>query len=147
MIKGHAISFYIKYYKNPYLAPLGKYIKLEYINYIYHIEDFDLKDLASYVQNNEVFKLNIKPEYSVSGLSFEFGSQRILFNRLIINGGLQLGFLFKGLKGLNFYNNHFNDSAEQVKVTVDDYFDHVTCTRLFSMFLINFKLGIGLLAL
>ncbi|MFC1734391.1 hypothetical protein ACFL6I_29145, partial [candidate division KSB1 bacterium] len=66
------------------------------------------------------------------------GSQRIVFNRIILNSSIQLGFSFNGWRGqlqepINFESNQ------------DNYFEHITESRIFSHYMININLGIGLL--
>jgi hypothetical protein len=91
-LTGATFGLYVKYFKRGWIAPLGDYYKLEFLLSSYKIKSFE-KQTVVYEQT----KRRLEPYTSV-GFVVTHGVSRIIFNRLIINFGISMGYR------LNFFN-------------------------------------------
>jgi hypothetical protein len=139
-----AIGF--KFFRSGYIAPLGRYNKLEFILFMSNVT-YDAKSF--YKTSSRL------PEYKVEGslgtgnydfkecaLALTFGRQRILFDRLIIDTGIRFAV------SPNAMVNYFVDdiAGEDYNTSMEHQVRKSTNARIFTAQLFNFHIGLGFLA-
>ena len=141
-LRGPAFSIYVKnfnYGKHGSIAPVGYYTKWEvmYGKVTGKTGDFSTQSLPlGYVPVNNFANLGFEKSQSFFGILFSFGRQSLFFDRLFLNTGASVGFVPGGL----YFNigNSYNG-------TEVNYIEAVHY-RMMGYFLLNFNIGIGVLA-
>jgi hypothetical protein len=139
-----------KFFNAGSLAPVGKYRKLELVlmftelsyppnsfftyNYNYGFGGNDGVSRSSLGTGNYNFKS--------FALTYSLGRQRVLFNRLVLDYGLQFGFVPAGVFATLNSEGDFSDAS-----TPENVFRQETNKRLFRHQLFNFHIGLGFLAI
>ncbi len=137
----HGIGFYTKMFYGGHqnLAPRGSYMTLQADAYYTMVKD-------SYVNNSTVG--NYWGNFSIG---IGFGKQMIVFDRLVLDYGIESNLCVPGILGSTIYKMRFD---------VDDEYDYddtsapdkisdlqkIVNGRVFDMYMVMFKLGIGFLA-
>lgn len=143
-LRGPAFSVYVKnfnYGKRGSIAPVGYYTKWEIMYGRVSGKTGDLNNPLQepegyhYVENFE--DLGYAKSQSVFGVLFSFGRQSLFFDRLFINTGGTVGFVPGGL---------YFDVGHSYTGVESNYIESVHY-RMMGYFLLNFNVGIGLLAL
>jgi hypothetical protein len=143
-ISGTNIGIYFKSFFKSYIAPHGKYMKagLMYhgIKAKYDEDDFALKEF-DYNQNREVVLYTPtlgtgKNSYSAISMSWGAGKQRIYFDKLVMDMGAELGWVFGAN---NILDGQYTTSNTAV-------IEKGSKKRVGGMHLLNFTLGLGYLA-
>lgn len=143
-LQGPAFSVYVKnfnYGRRGSIAPVGYYTKWEIMYGRVSGKTGDLfappqpANEYHYVKNFE--DLRFEKSQSVFGILFSFGRQSLFFDRLFINTGGTVGFVPGGLQ-FNIGNSYYGTEVNYIEAV------HY---RMVGYFLLNFNLGIGMLAL
>lgn len=131
----------LKIFKRGYVAPVGRYLKIELLLLLYDIKynnvQFKLSDPYS---SAEVYVSRGNGNYNFSNysISFALGKQKILYNKIILDYGIRMA-----LKpGIFFTTWNDNDTRNSTKET----FDFDAQYRILRQQFFNFKVGIGFLA-
>lgn len=140
-LRGPAFSFYVKnfnYGKRGSIAPVGYYTKWEimYGRVTGKTGDLSAEDPPSgYDMVSDFSSLGFEKSQGVFGILFSFGRQSLFFDRLFVNTGGSVGFVPGGLSsdGDSYYG------------TEEHYIANVHY-RMMGYFLLNFNIGIGVLA-
>lgn len=134
-------GLYLKIFKRN-LAPLGSYVKIKAMLLSYSPSATDTnfsfmnKDELKYIEPG-------KKSYQSVFLSLTFGRQRIIKKFLVIDLGIELGAaLCSGLTKIGKDFSYNNSNA----ATAPDYLKYTCGSRIFEGMLINFNIGVGLLA-
>jgi hypothetical protein len=134
-----------KFFPTGSLAPLGKYKKLELLL---------LFSDVSYSNNSFIINENYQGTYSrgtigageytfkTFALAYTLGRQRVLFDRIVLDYGIQFALLPAG-----FFATLNGDEDFYSNSTIESNFRSVTNARLFRYNIFNFHLGLGLLTL
>jgi hypothetical protein len=129
----YGVGIYAKFFFKGNIAPLGTYLKPEITMMLYKV--YPGVPVVSGVPAgyaDPVF-LNNSP-YKTFAISLELGQNRILFNRMFIEYGIRLGMM---PSMLNYLQGN--------EITNDEYLKAIPQERLAYHYLINVKLGIGVL--
>lgn len=153
---------YINLFSQNAISYIGKYHQFRATVYQYRIDvnpsdlEIGLDDISSsYLSQNEIKSIypnRVTNNYHYSAFSLSYGAyyQRILFSMIPVNFGLQLGWLYGGFLSSDKWNDG-NISDELIgipfQLEIDDYVKVGSRSRLSSQGILNFKLGIGFLAL
>jgi hypothetical protein len=142
-LRGPAFSVYVKnfnYGKRGSIAPVGYYTKWEIM---YGRVSGKTGDLTASNQAPEGYNyvkkfedLGFEKSQSLFGILFSFGRQSLLFDRLFINTGGSVGFVPGGMY-FSVGNSYYGTEANYIEAV------HY---RMMGYFLLNFNLGIGVLA-
>lgn len=135
-----------------HLAPWGKYHRLGAKLYLFQIDPqndaftVDLQEEISYDEFGPLDEFDysdqvpIKDTYGTWGLSYEFGRQRVLFNKITLRYGMK----FTGVVGI--VNKVASLDFGGSRYVTESYLGNQAKQRLFFHQLINFSIGIGFLA-
>ena len=144
-----------KFFQSGSLSPIGKYKKLELLllfsKLTYNNHSF-LKQSSDPNNNGQSTPILGPGEnnYQTFAITYTAGRSRVLFNRLVIDFGLRLGFLPAGIVSAYLQNKQANADRYSSSTTSSFDFDKVmrqeTNQRLFRQQLINFHIGLGFLA-
>jgi len=141
-LRGPTFSIYVKnfnYGKRGSIAPVGYYTKWEIM---YGKITGKSGDIVSPSQRPDGYQyvnfedLGFKKSQGFFGILFSFGRQSLFFDRLFINTGGSVGFVPGGLQ-FNIGDSYYG--------TEDNYVEAVHY-RMLGYFLLNFNIGIGVLA-
>jgi hypothetical protein len=149
ILKSTNVSVGFKFFKRNYIAPFGKYRKLDLVIYL----DKVLFDETAFTldQKNKFLINENNYSFKTFGIGYTVGKQRIYFNRLIVDTGIRFGIIPAGifrvleigdisdileLTSSSSYNP--NDLERQMKQQAN--------LRLLGSQLVNFHIGIGFLA-
>ncbi len=132
-----------------YLAPMGKYLKLDLLYFMEKIS-FDPDGFSP----SHVYGLKYTPpedHYSFHniGIGLSMGKQRILFDRLIVDTGFKIGVLpaaFFTLIDAADITEFFSSNLEYQHQQLDYQIKQKAIRRMQGSQLINFHIGIGFLA-
>jgi hypothetical protein len=131
------IGIHLKKYFVNNIAPLGNYFEFEIVDFFQSVS-YNKEKLQA---QNPLIVLdipNLSP-YNSAAISISYGKKSIFFNRLVFDYGMQTGIVFNGFTSeLSFSNTHFD---------MNTYFDESVKSRLFSHYIFNIHLGLGLLVL
>lgn len=109
------------------LAPFGRYFLLEYLKNHVSVSDDGRYYASGKTQLNTI---------STNTIVFGMGSQKILFNRLVIDTNLKYGINFYGLSRMR---------SSESRIDYDPVY--AACTsKMFSDYLFTLSIGIGILA-
>jgi len=142
-----------KFFQRGSLSPIGKYKKLELLLLFSKLT----YDKNSFLQQSDATGFSGpkalgtgENNYQTFAITFTAGRSRVLFNRLVIDFGLRLGFLPAGIISAYNQNKEKNASSYTTSTSTSFDFDKVmrqeTNQRLFRQQLINFHIGLGFLA-
>ncbi len=142
-LKSSNIAVGLKFFNRGYLAPLGKYTKVELLIFFNNLT-YDKKGFTSsdYGYNTNVTVGTGEYSYKNFALTCTFGRQRILFDRLVLDMGTRIGFV----PGPMFNVLYGGILSMNSTVTDEDRFKTDVANRIFRHELINFHIGIGFLA-
>ncbi len=138
------IGIGLKTFKRGFIAPTGKYHKLEVIMMFekvqYDFQHFLIQDNSNYPYTDIQFNLGTG-EYSYKNISIVYttGRQQIFYDKIVLDYGVRLGFtpafsILTIMAGDEFVGN------------IEDYYRRASRIRIFREQLINFHIGIGFLA-
>jgi hypothetical protein len=142
ILNAQKIGLGIKLYRRGYIAPVGKYVKIEaqFITSKIDYEKFILYQTNYYERSTSLGVQSIR--YNTFSLNYTIGRTRILFNTLVLDYGLRLGvtpYILTTLGDLFEYSNqNFNIDY--------NYFEYYGKQRIFVQQIINIHLNIGFLA-
>lgn len=136
-----------KFFRKGTLAPVGKYGKLDLILYFsdltYEKSNFVKNDVYNGTRELDQSVGSGEYNYKTFGLAYTLGSQRILFNCLVLDYGVRVAVLPAG--ALTF----LAEREELISDTSSDYFSgcrRQTNYRLFGHQFLNVHIGLGFLA-
>lgn len=135
-----AIGFAPRFYYLRHIAPLDGYIRPELVLSIYNIVEAPESRMIKYCGHGYNAQASITPDipnrspYMLLGYGIEFGKSRVLFSRLLVDYGVRAG--------VTFGTGKIGDSY----ISENTLYKYLPAQRLFNSYLLNFKLGIGLLA-
>lgn len=140
------ISMGFKFFRHGYIAPVGRYTKLEGILFM---DNVSYDPLAFYRTSSGFPKDRFSRfigtgyySYKTFAVALTLGRQRVLFNRIIIDSGIRFGvspnFVFNYIVNDVFGDTYRKSMEDQIKLN--------TNTRIFTGQLVNLHLGIGFLA-
>lgn len=140
-----------KFFVSGAQAPVGKYKKLELVvmlcDLTYADKSFTGLDYNSgYGGYSNAVKKSLGTgsySYKSFALTYTVGKQRVLFNCLVLDYGVQFGFVPAGAFATLNSESDYSNSA----LTVSDVFRQEMNKRLLRYQLFNFHLGLGFLAL
>lgn len=145
-LKTTNISFGFKFFRSGYIAPLGKYNKLEFVVFMNNVT-YDRS--AFYTSNSRTPEHKITTsmgngnyDFNSFAVALTFGKQRILFDRIIVDTGIR--FALSPNAVVNYMVNDF--FGEEYNQTIEDQIKTNTNTRIFTSQVFNFHIGLGFLA-
>lgn len=150
-ISSFNIGFGFKFFQSGTLAPIGKYKKLELLmlfnNLVYKKNGFLYYDSYS---NQYAYKSIGSGDYNFNtiAISYTMGRSRVVFDRLVLDYGLRLGFVPAGvLAVVNADGDFFTETSSNSYNTFNerDFRNH-TNIRLFRYQIVNLHLGLSFLA-
>jgi hypothetical protein len=127
----YGAGFYMKSFFGGNLAPLGTYFKQQ-ITLLFYTVDPKVP-INTYDPFLPVPDFTNRSPYATFAYSIELGQNRIFLNRLFIDYGIRFGFL----PTVIYYKN--------VHATETNYLKVNAINRLFNHYLVNIKLGTGIL--
>lgn len=144
-LKSTIVSIGFKFFRSGYIAPAGKYTKLDFLffknNVVYEKDAFYKTKYRSPEYKLNFLLGNGNFSSSTCAIALTFGKQRVIFNRIIIDSGIRFAVspnvIFNVLGG-EFLDNDIETMEYQMKLS--------TNSRIFTGQLVNFHLGIGFLA-
>lgn len=129
------IGIHLKKYFVNNIAPLGNYFEFEVVGFFQNVS-YD-KDKLRTQNPNLVYNIpNLSP-YSSSAIGISYGKKSIFFNRLVLDYGMQTGLVFNGFTSAISFSNYHHD--------MNTYLEESAKARLFSHYIFNIHLGIGVL--
>jgi hypothetical protein len=138
----------LKFFNSGALAPVGKYRKFELVllfpKLTYESNAFVAETYSYNYDTTYTLKKNIGTgEYSFKSfaLTYTFGRQRVLFDRIVLDYGFQLGVHPIGM--LSYINSDLEFTTSS---NVGSYSRALTNQRLLRYESFNFHIGLGLLA-
>jgi hypothetical protein len=140
--KNFGIGF--KFFPQGTLSPIGKYRKLELLllfsDFTYPRNSFDYYNSTDYTMKKGSVGTG---DYSFKtfAITYTMGHQRVLFNRIVFDYGIQFGFLPAGAFG------YLTDGEFTTGGSYESVFRQETNQRLFRHQMFSFHLGLGLLAI
>jgi hypothetical protein len=137
-LNSNNIGVGFKFFRKGYVAPVGKYIKIEFLLLFYKLkynkDSFELK------QNNDFIKVpegTGEYDFSNYSVSCTFGKQRILGNKIVLDYGIRIG-----LKpGFAFFYMQDGNEGNPTKGT----WNYDAQYRVLRQQFFNFHLGLGFL--
>ena len=145
----HNIGVGLKFFKGGTFAPVGKYNKLEFLLFFTHLT-YNNKAFVASENTNQTFGYNPPKQavgtgdysYKTFALIYNFGRQRILFNRIVLDYGTRIGIVPGGFIPI------LDDTTVSLvnDMSPENLFKYDTYARLFRYQLINVHIGIGFLA-
>ncbi|MCW3072403.1 MAG: hypothetical protein JWO44_2293 [Bacteroidetes bacterium] len=147
-ISAKNIGIGLKFFSSGCLAPVGRYKKFELLllfsNLSYADNSFQYsRDYGYSVDQPKMASVGTGAySYKTFALNFSMGRQRVLFDRLVLDYGMQVGFLPAGFFGTLNSELEFS-SANSAEIV----FRQETNQRLFRYQLFNLHIGLGFLAL
>lgn len=139
-----AVGF--KFFRSGYIAPVGKYNKLEFVLFMSDLT-YESKSFYSSPSRRPEDKISTSMgsghyEFKSFAVAFTFGRQRILFDRLILDTGIRFAVspnMFVNYMVTDFFGDEYDKTIEeQIKFN--------TNTRIFTSQVFNFHIGLGFLA-
>jgi hypothetical protein len=129
------IGIHLKKYFVNNIAPLGNYFEFEILNFFQDVT-WDKAKLQSHNPDLVYYIPNRSP-YSSIALSVSYGKKSIFFNRLVLDYGMQSGLVFNGFTSALSFSDQNDD--------LNTYLENAAKARLFSHFIFNIHLGVGVL--
>ncbi|MEA3495540.1 MAG: hypothetical protein U9R42_05830 [Bacteroidota bacterium] len=154
-INAKSMGLYYKSYFN-HIAPLGAYFKIQ-VDWIFYKVNYDSNDILDKIiydngHNNRTYSPEYLPNYQLDkrytawSFNMKFGNQRILFDRIVLDYGIDFGTVLKGISGNSGWDSWIELGELSEEITTDNYFDLVSKARLFDLYFIGLDFGIGFLA-
>jgi len=138
----HAGIYYKVSHAN--VAPIGVYSQFE-IDQIYYSVKVDTTNTSNSSDAVAAPNLRIKEPYQSVMVSYAIGTQRVMFDILVLRFALKASFVFGGLKATKMrVLETFNPFYQGFKQ--DNYIKRTSKNTLLNHNLINVTLGIGILA-
>lgn len=144
-LKSKCVAVGLKFFQRGYLAPVGKYRKFELVIMFSNLSYGD--DSFIYVDGGSLAYASLGTgEYAFKefALMYTLGRQRILFNRVVLDYGMQFGFMPAVLPSVLLSDGnsvYYNSISFETALRQDVNF------RLFRHQLCNFHLGLSFLAI
>lgn len=143
-LKSTNVSLGFKFFKQGFIAPVGKYRKLEFVLLSDKINYNRNSFYDQYYSSDTALTAFGTGEYEFKSfaIAFTFGRQRVLFNSIILDTGFRFGV------STNTVFKFFLDNLLDGRSTYDieSQFKQDVNKRLFAAQLFNFHIGIGFLA-
>jgi hypothetical protein len=144
-LRSFNIGLGFKFFKKGYVAPIGRYRKLEFLVMLENVK-YDNKHFYKLVDDNDYYTIKEVPyiagsgsyNYKNIGIAYTLGRQRIISNIIILDYGIRFGFI----PGSGTYAVF----SERARRDMEDYYRARSWGRLNRQQLINFHIGIGFLA-
>lgn len=137
----------VKFFQSGSLAPIGKYRKLELLLLFNHLT-YKRDGFTYYDYNNQQYR-NLQVgkgdyRYKTFAITYTIGRSRVLFDRLVLDGGIRFGLMPAAI--FNFLNDGeiFFDAIGST--STEATFKHQVNNRLFRAQTFNFHLGLSFLA-
>lgn len=134
-IRGYGYGINYKVFKNPArggIAPIGGYTKFDAMLLDLRVRPFDRKAGIAHAH---------RERFLVPMLSVTFGQQRVFFNALVVRTGVQIGIVPGGIvPRFELMDGDLGKSGQR-----EDLSSRLQA-RMFSYYLMNFNLGVGILA-
>ncbi len=157
-INAKSLGLYYKSYLN-HIAPLGSYFKIQ-VEWLFYKVNYDSNEIISKMlyddHEKDSYYDNYDPDYlppyilenkySALALNMKFGNQRILFDRIVLDFGIDFGTVLKGITGNYGWESWIELGPLAEEITTDNYIDRVSKARLFDLYSIGLDFGIGFLA-
>jgi hypothetical protein len=141
-LKTTNISLGFKFFRPGFIAPIGKYQKLEFI---FLLDKVSYERSAFYLHTSPPSRINLgagEYDFKSAAIALTFGRQRVLFNSIIIDSGFRFGVstnaVFSFIKDDLLDDSYGLPFEDQLKTKVNQ--------RIFAAQLFSFHLGIGFLA-
>lgn len=150
-LHGTDVALYVKSFNSDWIAPLGKYFR--YGLMISHISVPSTDNLTISAENGNLYSSDFN-EYlasanmttvTVEPVSFTtitpivgFGTQRVYFDRVLLDLGLEFGFPLRGFTSL--FKRDISEPLQSV-----DSLEKMAGRRMFRAHLMSFCIGIGFL--
>ncbi|MDP4267021.1 MAG: hypothetical protein Q8880_06270 [Bacteroidota bacterium] len=121
------------------IAPLGRYIGFELMSMNYNV-NYDKNKFKNTINNildpqgqlSYTYDLNNKTSYNTLAFLINVGQQRIFNNNILFRTSIQTGLVFGGYSLI-----------DDEKLKWADYFDQIPKSRLASLVVLSFNIGIG----
>ncbi|MCW3104173.1 MAG: hypothetical protein JWO09_2613 [Bacteroidetes bacterium] len=146
VMKTKCLALGFKFFKRGSFAPLGKYRKLEAVLMFSNISYQPLT--FRYIQGNKTGRASLGSgnySYKEFAVTYTLGRQRILFDRLVVDYGVQFGFMPLGALSITDYSGTVN--ITNYPGAMESVLREESNMRLFRYELFNIHLGLGFLAL
>jgi hypothetical protein len=135
----------LKTFKRGFLAPVGRYNKLEFL---FMLETVTYKNTQFLKKNNDNYPYTYDPftagegtyKYKNFAIVYSIGRQRVLFNKLVLDYGIRFAYT----PSINVVSIIVADNAD--KNDMENYYRNASRNRVFREQLLNFHIGIGFLA-
>lgn len=125
--KGASVG--LKFFARDKIAPLGRYIKWDAL-VMFNKLVYDPNDVYDQSENVRLTEVDENVNSFGGGFALSFGRQRILFDRIVLDGGFRMAFVLCPVEYTSDYAREFY---------------YVTERLVFNQ-LVNFRIGIGFLA-
>lgn len=136
-------SFGVKTFKTGFIAPVGKYRKIEMLlmfeNIVYDNENFK-KSINDDPSQDTLYTLGTgKYSYRNVSFAYTFGRQRVIKDKIVLDYGIRFAYM----PALNIITLAAGDDYVS---SIETYYRRQSALRLARQQLVNFHLGIGFLA-
>lgn len=159
-LSGFSVGMFYRFYGSKSLAPLGNYFQMSLESMSYKVTP-NGQSLSN--QNNVrlggIFGANLAPgqvatlpdvqedsRWNAIAFSFDFGRQRVIFDRLVWNIGIQNSYIIAG-NGVSGLQQVFVEDAFGREYEEEEYLATRGRRRLSGLLFLNIYMGIGFLAI
>ena len=152
-LKTTNLSIGFKFFKRGYDSPFGRYSKMEIVivtDKVIMDKNQFYRDDTYYYPLTRGYKIPERPyAYKSFVFAYTFGKQRVLFDKLVLDYGLRIGFNYSYLiTDGNVIASIINLTKEDQNkdITLDTRFKRIANVRAFESQLLNVHLGLRFLA-
>lgn len=146
-VRSTNIALGFKFFRKGTFAPVGKYRKIEMMLLLSKL-NYEKNSFTYYDYNSSsTIRTSLgKGEYNFSSfaIAYTFGRQRVLFDRLVLDYGIQVA-VFPGIV-LNTLGDGLFELGSSTGNIMEYDLQRSTSMRLFTHQLFNFHIGLGFLA-
>lgn len=159
-VSGFSLGMFYRAYTSKSLAPLGNYFQVGLESMSYKVTPIgnSLRN-TDYVRIGNNFNaiptgstvslpnVNEDSRWNSLAISFDFGRQRVIFDRLVWNYGIQNSYIIAGEGVSGLQDLFLSDEINGREYDEDQYLATKGRRRLSSMLFLNIYMGVGFLAL